>query len=416
VTMQQVLIEIFSIDSITLWVQVLLLLVSFFLGVFSSRIFLSQYAIKIIQKIAFKWANKVLVPVIHALFFLMWFMISFLISSFFIHDTQIMLVGGQVILFLISCMLLKDITGHVLLVVVVSLFGITALVSNHFGHLGKLMELVNAFGIQLGAIRLTPVSFVKLVLVLIGLSWGASRMVEWSKHYIKLNAPLKSNTKALLSKSVEVLIYFFAFMIALSLLGIDLTAFTVVGGALGVGIGFGLQKITSNFMSGIILLLEKSIETDDLIEMDGGIYGFIRQINARYTLIETFDGKEVMVPNEDFMTNRVTNWTFSSPKGRIEIPVGVSYNADIKKAQALILEAAVEHPRTIKDPKPECYLTEFGDSSVNFLLYFFVADVTEGRYQPQSEVMLSIWDKFKAHNIEIPFPQRDVHIKTRDRL
>jgi len=123
-----------------------------------------------------------------------------------------------------------------------------------------------------------------------------------------------------------------------------------------------------------------------------------------------------MVPNEDFMTNRVTNWTFSSPKGRIEIPVGVSYNADIKNAQALILEAAVEHPRTIKDPKPECYLTEFGDSSVNFLLYFFVADVTEGRYQPQSEVMLSIWDKFKAHNIEIPFPQRDVHIKTRDRL
>lgn len=405
-----------SSESITMVGQVVLVILALLLGIGTSRLMLRSNTLKRIQNVIPGWARNALVPIMDALCFLFWFLIAFLIAGAFIHATHILLLGAQMGLLMIGCMMLRNITERMLLLVMVWVIGAIALVSNHVGQLGQLIELVNAVGIQLGSIRLTPLAFVKGVVLLVVLSWGASNTVDWSTQYIKRNAPLKSNTKALLSKSVEVLIYFFAFMVALSFLGIDLTAFTVLGGALGVGIGFGLQKTTSNFISGIILLLEKSIETDDLIEMDGGIYGFIRQINARYTLIETFDGKEIMVPNEDFMTHRVTNWTFSNSKGRIEIPVGVSYNADIKKAQALILEAATEHPRTINDPKPECYLTEFGDSSVNFLLYFFVGDVTEGRYQPQSEVMMAIWDKFKANNIEIPFPQRDVHIKTRDSL
>jgi small-conductance mechanosensitive channel len=151
---------------------------------------------------------------------------------------------------------------------------------------------------------------------------------------------------------------------------------------------------------------------DDLIEIDGGIYGFVKQINARYTLIEMFDGKEIMVPNEDFITQRVTNWTYSNAKGRIEISVGVSYGCDIKLAQSLILDAALDHPECIKDPEPLVHLREFGDSSVNFLLFFFIDDVTKGRYIIQSEVMMNIWDRFKLHNIEIPFPQQDIHIKT----
>lgn len=123
-----------------------------------------------------------------------------------------------------------------------------------------------------------------------------------------------------------------------------------------------------------------------------------------------------MIPNEDFITNRVTNWTFSNSKGRVEINIGISYESDIEKAMELILEAAKEHPRCVDDPEPTCYLREFADSSVNFLLFFWVADVTEGRFEPKSDVMRSIWKKFKEHNITIPYPQRDLHIKNPEAL
>jgi len=119
-----------------------------------------------------------------------------------------------------------------------------------------------------------------------------------------------------------------------------------------------------------------------------------------------------MIPNEDFITNRVTNWTFSNNKGRVAITISVSYESDIEKAMELILEAAKEHPRCVDDPEPTCFLREFADSAVNFLLFFWVADVTEGRYGPQSDVMRTIWKKFKVHNITIPYPQRDLHFKT----
>lgn len=158
-------------------------------------------------------------------------------------------------------------------------------------------------------------------------------------------------------------------------------------------------------------MLEKSVEQDDLIELTDGTFGFVRKSGARYTLIETFDGKEMMIPNEEFITTRVTNWTFSNTKGRIEVVIGVSYHSDIEKAQELILEAAREHPLCIETPAPRCYLRNFGDSSVDFILHFWVADVTAGRWEPQSEVMFSIWQKFRENNISIPFPQRDLHIK-----
>lgn len=278
--------------------------------------------------------------------------------------------------------------------------------------LGHLTKAINSVSISIGSFTLTPFSLLKAIGLLAILVWGISNTVDWINQQIKRNQRLKSNTKSLLSKTIEVLIYFMGFMIGLRILGIDLTALTVVGGALGVGIGFGLQKITSNFISGIILLFERSIEVDDLIEMDGGIYGLVKHINARYTLIEMFDGKEIMVPNEDFITQRVTNWTYSNAKGRIEVPIGVSYGCDIKLAQSLILDAAKAHPDCINDPEPIVNLREFGDSSVNFLLFFFVGDVTKGRYAIQSDVMMAIWDAFKTNGIEIPFPQRDIHIKT----
>ena len=219
----------------------------------------------------------------------------------------------------------------------------------------------------------------------------------------------------LLVKAVTI-IYFLAFLLVLGVLGIDLTALTVFSGALGIGIGFGLQKIASNFISGIILLFEKSVEEGDLIELGDGTSGFVRETGARYTRIETFNGHETMVPNEDFITNRVTNWTFSNSRGRVDINVGVAYGTDLDFAARLITEAAQEHPRCMDTPVAECFLVDFADSSVNFTLYFWVEDVAEGRIRPRSEVMFAIWRKFKENDIEIPFPQRDLHIKNSETL
>jgi small-conductance mechanosensitive channel len=222
---------------------------------------------------------------------------------------------------------------------------------------------------------------------------------------------LGASNRTLLIKAAQIAVYTLLFLIMLDLLGIDLTTLTVFGGALGIGIGFGLQKITSNFISGIILLSEKSVEQDDLLELDDGTFGFVRETSTRYTLLETFDGKEILVPNEDLITSRVVNWTYTKPNGRVQIDVGVSYESDIALARDLMLAAATEHPRCSTEPAPQCFLIAFADSSVNFTLYFWLDDITAGRRGPQSEVMFAIWNKFAENDITIPFPQRDLHVK-----
>jgi small-conductance mechanosensitive channel len=283
----------------------------------------------------------------------------------------------------------------------------------YLGHLQPLKAFLDSdmFVFQMGELRFSVYLLLKAICIIIVLFWITSMVADFGERRIHGLQSIRASNRALMVKIFQIMVYFLAFMVALDVLGIDFTALAIFGGAVGIGVGFGLQKITSNFISGLILLFEKSIENDDLVELADGTYGFIRHTGARYTLIETFEGKEMMIPNEDFITNRVTNWTFSNTRGRIEISIGVSYDSDIEKAMELVLEAAKEHPRCVEDPAPVCFLRDFGDSSVNFLLFFWVADVTEGRFEPQSDVMRSIWKKFKAHNIAIPFPQRDVHIK-----
>lgn len=286
------------------------------------------------------------------------------------------------------------------------------------GYFEPVKELLDTkqFTIKYGDIEITLYRVLKSILIIISIFWVTSIITGFAEERIKSFSRIKSGNRAIINKIVQIFIYFLAFMFILDFVGIDLTALTVLGGAIGIGIGFGLQKITSNFISGLILLFEKSVKIDDLVELNNNVSGFVRHIGARYTLVETFDSKEIMIPNEDFITNSVTNWTYSNTKGRIEIKIGVSYKSDIEKAQELILEAATEHPRCSKDPAAVCYLREFGDSSVNFLLFFWVDDVTQGRFQPQSEVLMSIWKKFAANNIEIPFPQRDMHVKNFNEL
>lgn len=308
----------------------------------------------------------------------------------------------------------KDWVAKIFLVLIIIFF----LAAGILGHLNPVITFLDSDSLtfKIGDARVSAYLVVKAFCAITVLFWIAGLFSHVSEKKIKTLQKIKASNKAIITKALQIFIYFIATLIALDVLGIDLTALTVLGGAIGIGIGFGLQKITSNFISGLILLFEKSIEEDDLIELDDGTAGFLRHTGARYTLIETFEGRELMIPNEDFITKRVTNWTFSNTKGRIDINIGVSYGSDLDRVSELLLEAANKHPRCSKNIEAECFLIEFGDSSVNFTLQFWVDDIIEGRKRPRSDVLFSIWKNLKDNNIEIPFPQRDLHVKNAEIL
>jgi small-conductance mechanosensitive channel len=215
----------------------------------------------------------------------------------------------------------------------------------------------------------------------------------------------------LFSKLLKIVLVAIAIVVALQSVGIDLSAFTVFTGALGVGIGFGLQKTVSNLISGVMILMDKSIKPGDVIEV-AGTYGWVNSLGSRYASVITRDGIEHLIPNEELITQRVSNWSFSNSEVRVKIPVGVSYNADVRKAMELCLEAAADVERVLDTPKPACLLKGFGDSAVDLELRIWINDPRNGVSNVKSQVLLGVWDRFHAHAIEIPFPQRDIHIKT----
>ncbi|WP_421786760.1 mechanosensitive ion channel family protein [Hyphobacterium sp.] len=268
----------------------------------------------------------------------------------------------------------------------------------------------DSFAFSVGEARVSAYDVLTAFIALATVFWIVGVIAAYIERRIRALDKVRSSTRVLITNVIRIVLYVLAFIVALDIAGVDLTALTVFSGALGIGLGFGLQKIASNFISGLILLSENAIEEGDLIELADGTAGFLRKTSARYILMETFDGKEILVPNEDMITGRVINWTLSSNKGRIQIDVGVAYGSDLHKARELMLEAARSHPMTITDPAPMCVLRTFGDSSINFMLLFWVGDVTAGRLEPQSDVMFAINDAFKANGITIPFPQRDVHM------
>jgi small-conductance mechanosensitive channel len=269
----------------------------------------------------------------------------------------------------------------------------------------------DSLAIHFGKQSITFYEILKSIFAVVSVFWVAAIISDLGEKYISSIRNMRMGNKAILIKLFQIILYFIAFLLVLNFIGIDLTAFTVFGGAIGIGVGFGLQKITSNFISGLILLFEKSVERDDLVELSDKTIGFIRHMGARYTRVETFDGKEIIIPNEDFITNRVINWTYSNSRCRIDFIIGVSYDSDLEKVLSLMVEAAKEHPRCLQEPEPACYLREFASCAVNFQLYFWIADVTFGRSQVQSDVLFSIWKKFKENNIEIPHPKMDMYIK-----
>ncbi|MFZ4541910.1 MAG: mechanosensitive ion channel family protein [Rickettsiales bacterium] len=264
--------------------------------------------------------------------------------------------------------------------------------------------------LSLGSISINPYVIMKGAIIIVALMWLAGVFARQLDRRLRRIQNLRASNRALILKLVQIGMYCFVAVIGMQLLGINLTALSVFGGALGVGLGFGLQKIASNFISGIILLFEKSIEVGDLIELADGTTGYVRRTHARYTLLEMQDGKEVLIPNEEFISQRVTSWTHSDKMARTEISIMVSYDSDFTLAKQLMLEAADTHSKRVKKRRSICFLHNFGEYGIEMKLFFWVSDITDGRMEPKSDVMISILNAFKANNIMIPYPQRELRV------
>jgi len=270
--------------------------------------------------------------------------------------------------------------------------------------------LLDSLALSIGSVRISLLTVSKGLLSLALLLWLASTISGLLDQRIRRTHAFNPSMQVLLAKLIKILLITVAVLIALNTVGIDLTALAVFSGALGIGIGLGLQRIVSNLFSGLILLIDRSIKPGDVIAV-GDTYGWISSLGARYTAVRTRDGTEHLIPNEELIVQRVENWSHSDRVVRLRLPIGIAYDTDVRLAQQLCIEAAQVIPRILRSPPPVCLLKGFGDSAVDLELRFWIDDPQNGRSNVLSDVLLGIWDRFQEQHIEIPFPQRDIHIR-----
>lgn len=328
--------------------------------------------------------------------------------------TPIARVVGAVLLGIGSVSLIKGFNPSLSLMRWARVIGYGGALLLAFGLLGPLIGWLDQAGFSLGDKKLTITDLIKMTVLVIAFFAAALFASRFFRRQINQVRGVNPSLKVLFSNIINVGLLCVAGIMTLNLIGIDLTALAVFSGALGVGIGFGLQKIISNFVSGIILLLDRSLKPGDVIEIETGhgtTYGWVETLGLRYTSVTTRDGTETLIPNETFITNPVTNWSYSHSKVRRKLPIGIAYDTDVEKAMELCIEAAKSVPRVIDDPAPVCQLRGFGDSSVNLELRFWLGDPSGGVRNVESQVNMEIWKLFREHGIEIPFPQQDITIR-----
>ena len=282
---------------------------------------------------------------------------------------------------------------------------------NIVGFLDAVILFLDDAVFSLGQVSISALMLVKGAMSLVVLLWVTTLVGQIIEGRIKRSPNLTPSFQVLSAKLLRIGLAVAAFLFALTIVGIDLTAFAVLGGAVGVGLGFGLQKIFANLVSGFILLADKSIKPGDVIVV-GEDYGRVDALGARYVSVLTRDGIEHLIPNEELITAKVENWSHSHNLLRLHQMVGIHYKSNVRKAMELCFEAMAETPRILKDPESNCLLREFADSSVNIEMRFWINDPMNGRANVTSQLLLKVWDKFHQHEIEIPYPQRDLHLRS----
>jgi len=293
-------------------------------------------------------------------------------------------------------------------------FAWTLAALNIVGWLKPLIDFLDSVTFSLGQGHVSILGFLGGILTLVFLIWLALVVTKFLEDWLRKIPAINPSARVLLSKVARIFLIAAAFLFAVSSVGIDLTVFAVFGGAIGVGLGFGLQKVVSNFVSGVILLMDRSIKPGDVVEISG-TYGRINKLAGRYTSVISRDGREHLIPNEDMVTQTVVNWTFSHRMVRRHMPLGISYKSDVDLAMTLMIEAAEEVPRILDDPAPRVLIKGFGDNAIDLELRVWIQDAKNGVSNVASEVYYKIWQKFNANNVEFPYPQRDIHIVSREK-
>jgi small-conductance mechanosensitive channel len=279
------------------------------------------------------------------------------------------------------------------------------------GWLPAVLEGLDGMAMQVGNSRISVLASIKLLLA-VALLWLLARWLgRVVENRISQAEFANPGMQVALVKLVKFVLLVLAFLLALDAVGIDLTALTVFGGALGVGLGFGLQRIASNFISGFIVLFDRSIRPGDVITI-GDNFGWVQELHARYVVVKDRDGVERLIPNETLITNEVINWSYSDRNVRLKIPVSISYDNDPEQAMALMEEAARANPRVLDHPQPSARLMAFGDSGIDLELRVWLQDPEAGLANVRSDVNVAIWRSFKDAGIVIPYPQRDLHIRS----
>lgn len=294
--------------------------------------------------------------------------------------------------------------------------GMPIIFFNVIGVLDDIVRVMESMSVEIGNIKLSAYGIVRVLIFGSLLFWLGRISNSTGQTIIRKQETLDLRTREVFAKLFEIVLFFGICLLLLQLLGVDLTALAVFGGALGVGLGFGLQAIASNFISGVIILLDRSVSLGDYIELEDGRTGLVTEMNMRSTTLETFDGKDIVVPNEKFITSSFTNWTHKDAKQRYRVDFSVSYKTDIRSMVELVKTAVSNHPQVLSgadlpfEERPDCEIDSFGDSGVNMFVEFWMQGVDDGKNRVGGDLLLIIFETLKENGIEIPYPQRDVHL------
>jgi small-conductance mechanosensitive channel len=295
-------------------------------------------------------------------------------------------------------------------------FGLPILFLHLINVLPTVVVALEEVSMTVGNIEITLFGLVRVFFFGVVLFWLGRASNNMGKDLIRNQKNLDTSTREVFTKLFEVALFCVIFILLLNIMGINLTALAVFGGALGVGLGLGLQSIASNFISGIIILLDKSLTVGDFVELDSGEKGFVREFKMRHAVLETYDGKDILVPNETFISNLLTNWTHKDPKQRYRVDFSVAYATDIRAMVEIIKEVVAEHPQVLSglevpfEERPDCEIDSFGDNGVNMFVEFWMEGIDDGKNRVGGDLLLTIFETLKANNISIPFPQREVTV------
>jgi small-conductance mechanosensitive channel len=290
--------------------------------------------------------------------------------------------------------------------------------TEYYGWLDPLIGALDAVGVSAGKSRISLWSVMKLLFTLTLFVLAAAWISRWVQQRLKRLENVAPSTRIGIAKFANAFLIGLSLFLGLDAAGVDLTALTVLTGAIGLGLGFGLQSIAANFVSGFVLLMDRSIKPGDVISFSGQTgtstenFGWVQEMHGRYVVLRDRDGVEMLVPNQQLISNPVINWSYTDPRVRLKLPVRVSYRDDPEVALRILVEACASHPRVLREPQPVSRLMHFGDSGIELELRFWIADPQEGVNNVRSDVNREIWRLFRHNGLTIPMAQREIHVRS----